>query len=444
MRILILVLLAAMLGLPADARAQAGAIGLGIGAQQVLDVGPDVTRVAVGNPQVADIGMVGDRQLRIVGIGTGATDVIVWRGERQQRIRVSVAGDPAGARALTAGDPELRGARVGAEGGRVVVRGDVPNLEAQQRLVAAARPLDGQMVDMTRIRGDQVVAVEVKFAAVSSSRLRAIGFNFSTLGGSLQATGVGPGSTAVGQAGAAALPGAAGIAAPISAAFNLFIGQAGSNRIQTALSLLTSTDFAQVLAEPVLLVRSGERANFLAGGEIPIPVPQGGLSNTVTIEYRPFGVRLEVSPVVLSPDRIMLRVAPEVSELDYTNAVTIQGYSVPAFRKRSTSTTVELGSGQSFMLAGLTMATNGNLEQRIPGLGQIPIIGTLFSRVQAQRDAQELVIIATPRLVRPMSQPQADQVLRPLRQQAPLPSVGDIIMQRNTAAEASARFGLLP
>ncbi|MBR0646328.1 type II and III secretion system protein family protein [Plastoroseomonas hellenica] len=441
MRVIMTLLLAALLGLPADAHAQAGAIGLGVGAQQVLDVGADVTRVAVGDPTVADIGMVGDRQLRIVGTGPGATDVVIWRGERQQRIRVSVAGDPAGARALTAGDPALRGTRVGAEGGRVVVRGDVPSLEAQQRLLEAARARQGDMVDLTRIRGDQVVAVEVKFAAVSSRRLRAIGFDFSALGGSLQVSSISPSSPTAGLAGAGAL---SGVTAPIATAFNLLVGQRAPNQIQTALSLLTSTDFAQVLAEPVLLVRSGERASFLAGGEVPIPVPQGGLSNTITIEYRPFGVRLEVSPVVLSPERILLRVAPEVSELDFSNALSIQGYTVPAFRKRSTSTTVELGSGQSFMLAGLTSVTNGNLEQRIPGIGQLPIIGALFSRVQAQRDAQELVIIATPRLVRPMSQPQAEQALRPLRQQAPLPSVGDIILQRNTAAEASARFGLLP
>jgi pilus assembly protein CpaC len=441
MRFLAALLLAALLGLPAEARAQAGSLGLGIGAQQVLDVGPEVTRVAVGDPGVADIGMVGDRQLRIVGIGAGATDVIVWRGERQQRIRVSVAGDPAGARALTAGDPELRGSRVGAEGGRVVIRGDVPNLEAQQRLFAAARPREGEVVDLTRIRGDQVVAVEVKFAAVSSRRLRAIGFDFSALGGSLQVSSISPSNPTAGLAGAGAV---SGVTAPIATAFNLLVGQRAPNQIQTALSLLTSTDFAQVLAEPVLLVRSGERATFLAGGEIPVPVPQGGLSNTITIDYRPFGVRLEVSPVVLSPERILLRVAPEVSELDYTNAVTIQGFTVPAFRKRSTSTTVELGSGQSFMLAGLTMVSNGNLEQRIPGIGQLPIIGALFSRVQASRDAQELVIIATPRLVRPLAQPQVDQAMRTLRQQAPLPTVGDIILQRNTAADASARFGLLP
>ncbi len=139
---------------------------------------------------------------------------------------------------------------------------------------------------------------------------------------------------------------------PLSKAFNLLLAWPGTDLL-SVISALGSVNLAQVLAEPTLLVRSGDEANFLAGGEIPIPVPQSGQGNgTIAIQYRKFGVQLNVHATVLNSDRIVIRINPEVSELDYQNALTLQGFNVPAIRARSTDTTIELGDGQSFVLAG--------------------------------------------------------------------------------------------
>lgn len=428
------------------------AIAVPVGGQEFVAVG-GVRRVAVGNPQVADVTFVGGR-LRVLGLTAGSTDIFVWRGNAPERLRVSVAAGLDAPRALAGQDPDLAGLRVGSEDGRVVLRGDVPSVDAHRRATGALRGRD--VVDQTRITGETVVAVEVLFAAVQATRLQQLGFNFRALGttvqGSLTAPGQAVSSNTIGGGinvvpgrpaaeGLGALAGAAlPIQAPLGSAFNLLLGNSANNLL-AAISMLASTNFAQVLAQPVLLVRSGEQATFLAGGEVPVPTPLVGAGfSTVTVEYRPFGVRLDVAAAVMSNGRIVLRVAPEVSELDFTNAVTLQGFNIPALRKRSASTTVELASGQSFMLAGLTLTNTTNLAERVPAIGSLPVIGPLFSRTSATRETQELVIVATPRLVRPL-----DNARLPagLTEPAPMPGLADVVLQRNTPEEAASRFGLM-
>lgn len=430
-------------------------ISVPLGGQEVVETGPGLRRIAVGNPQIADVTFVAGR-LRIVGLTEGSTDIFLWSGnDTPERMRISVAAGLDAARAAQQSDPALAAARPSSEGGRVVLEGEVPDLDAHRRLSA---PLRGrEVIDNTRVTGETVVAVEVVFAAVQATRLQQFGFNFRSLGTTVQGGITAPGQTASstsiggntyvpGNLGSstpslAALAGtAATMAAPMSSAFGLLLGNS-SNNILAAVSMLASTNFAQVLAQPTLLVRSGEQASFLAGGEIPVPTPMVGTGyNTITVEYRPFGVRLEVAATVNSAGRITLRVNPEVSELDYTNAITLSGFSIPAFRKRSASTTVELASGQSFMLAGMTLSNTSNLGDRIPGLGQLPVIGPLFSRTNASRETQELVIIATPRLVRPL-----DNARLPARltQREQIPGTLDVILQRNTPEEQATRLGLM-
>src|ERR1700753_3402570 len=140
-------------------------------------------------------------------------------------------------------------------------------------------------------------------------------------------------------------------------------------------SALNSANLAQILAKPTLLVRSGESASFLAGGQIPVPVPLGGsVSNAITIDYHKFGVQLKLKATVLDDKRIVINVNPEVSELDPTNAVQIQGYTVPAIKTRSTDTTIELGDGQSFVLAGLMYSSDASQGSKVPGIGDLPVI----------------------------------------------------------------------
>ena len=259
-----------------------------------------------------------------------------------------------------------------------------------------ARTMTGPRI----IAGEQVVAVDVQFAAVSASTLKALGFNFSELSGDIQGAVISPSSLNSASFGSGASSIDASV--PIQNAFNLFLS-APNRGINAVLSALSSNGLSELLAQPTLLVRSGEQASFLAGGEIPVPVPQAsGTGNAISIQYKEFGVRLSVTPYVLSPDQIVLKIAPEVSELDYGSGVQLQGYVVPGLRRRSAETTVELGSGQSFVIAGLSYSSQSTTRDKTPILGDIPVIGAFFRRQQTQKERQELVIVATPRLVGPV------------------------------------------
>lgn len=288
--------------------------------------------------------------------------------------------------------------------------------------------------------GEQVVAVDVQFAAVSATTLKALGFNFSKLSGDIQGAIVSPSSFN----NASFSPGGSSLdaSAPIQNAFNLFLS-APNRGINAVLSALSSHGLSQLLAQPTLLVRSGERASFLAGGEYPVPVPQiSGNGGTLSIQYKEFGVRLSVTPFVLSRDHIVLKIAPEVSELDYNNGVQLQGYVVPGLRRRSAETTVELGSGQSFVIAGLSYSNSSVTREKTPFLGDIPVLGAFFKRQQNQKEKQELVIVATPRLVGPVKA----EEMPPLPGTAAAgidPSIGDMILGTDGLDQKNAPFGVV-
>jgi pilus assembly protein CpaC len=180
-----------------------------------------------------------------------------------------------------------------------------------------------------------------------------------------------------------------------------FLGSLFGVDVGAALDLAENNGFVTVLAEPNLTALSGETASFLAGGEFPIPVP-GGIGG-VTVEYKQYGVSLSFTPTVLADGRISMRVRPEVSQLSTEGAVTLSGFTIPATTTRRTETTVELGSGQSFMIGGLMQNNNTNSIDKAPGLGDVPILGNLFKSTGYRRNQTELMIIVTPYLVKPVS-----------------------------------------
>lgn len=420
-------------------------IEVAIGRQVFVVPNGQITRFALGDPAIAATTLVG-RQIRILGTKAGRTDLVVWNGTRRisEKWTLVVSPDVDGLRRALADEAGLADAItiVTEAGGPAVLRGRLTELDQHQRMMALARAHLGEgFLDRTTIAGPYTVAVDIKFAAVSVNSLKAMGFNLAAFGRNTHFATTAP-STVTSfnfREGTSSIE--AGL--PLSDVFNLFLHRMGGARdIVAILGLLAKTDLAQLLAEPTLLVRSGEQASFLAGGEVPIPVPQAGSSGTsIAIEYKPFGVRLEIAPVVISPDRIVLTVSPEVSELDFSNGLSVQGFTVPAFRKRATTTTVELGNGQSLVLAGLLYSTNGNVDERVPGLGDLPVIGAFFKRVRAIREQQELVIIATPRLVSPLER--GTDVPLPGAGLKLDPTFGDMLMGRNIAAEAASMSGLV-
>lgn len=393
-----------------------------------------IGRVEVDREDVIAITAPSARSLLLTGLHPGSALLSVYGtdGALLGQSTVEISPRPAIAAAVLAQDPRMQDVTASQAGDGVDLGGSAESLDARidaQRVATAAR--EGPIANRIGLYGEQVVAVDVQFAAVSSSTLKALGLSFSKISGDIQGAIVNP-SGSVGPNGEAT--------APLAGAFNLFLSNP-AHGISTVLSALSSNGLSQLLAQPTLLVRSGEQASFLAGGEVPIPVPQGGTGNTISIQFKEFGVRLSVTPFVLSRDRIVLKIAPEVSELDYTNGVRLQGYTVPGIRRRSAETTVQLGSGQSFVIAGLNYSNSTVSKEKTPLIGDLPVIGAFFKRQQNQQDRQELIIVATPRLVGPM---RPDQV-PPLPGAAHKvdPSIGDMILGTDGLDQHSRPFGLV-
>ncbi|MBO6668225.1 type II and III secretion system protein family protein [Parvibaculum sp.] len=418
-------------------------LDIAVGGQRILKLERTIDRIAIADPGTVDVKVVSSRELRVLGQKEGTTDLTIWFADTETSLsyHIVVGADLKGLQAEFARDPALSGVKAVETGKGVVLKGQVYSLEDQQRARALAHSYLGEDVgSMIAVADRRMVAVEVRFAAVSTSTLKALGLNFQSLDNNIQLAAIGPNSsTSYGYDPVTGLE--PNTSLPLSQAFNLFMAWPGSDIIGV-ISALSSANLAQLLAEPTLLVRSGEDAEFLAGGEIPVPVPQSGAGNgTVTIEYKKFGVQLDVAATVLDNDRIVLKVSPEVSELDYTNALVVQGFRVPALRSRSTRTTIELGDGQSFVLAGLMYSTSGNVEDRVPGIGELPVIGSFFKRTQNSRERQELIIIATPRLVSPMEAGEVPTL--PGEGQLYDPSMGDILLNIDSLDDHVVKHGLM-
>ncbi len=360
---------------------------------RTLNFATAIGRIEVSAENVIDVTAPTARSLRITGIGTGETTLSVYSADGRILRQALIAVSP----------------RVSSSNGGVA---------------GVMRP------------GEKVVAVDVQFAAVNSSTLKALGFNFSKLSGDIQGAVVSPSSLTDYAFGGGGL--ALKTSAPLSGAFNLFLS-ARNRGIGAVLSALSSNGLSQLLAQPTLLVRSGDSAEFNAGGRFPIPVPQssGFGSSTITIQYEKFGINLKVTPYVLGNDHIVMRIRPEVSELDYGSGVQLQGYTVPGIRERFADTTVELGGGQSFVIAGLNYTNSQVTKDKVPFLGDIPVLGAFFKRQQNQKERQELIIVATPRLVEPGEKP-------PLSDPAALdPSVAQMISGKDGVEKAVADFGVV-
>jgi len=423
---------------PAFARTQE----IEVGASRTLSAGGAIRQVIVDVPGVVEAELRGARRIEVRGVKPGRATITLVSGAGRTRHEVEVvaAGTIEAAEFRRRLNDEHGAAQVAVErrGGQFILSGSVGDLATHGRVVALARSIGGEkIVDQLRVAGNQMVAVDVRFVAVSDTTLKSLGFNFSKLAGGFQTALVGPSNLSGYDFGANGLQ--VDASAPLQNAFNLFLASRGRGMLGV-ISALSETGLSQVLAQPTLLARSGEQAEFLAGGDVPIPVPQvGGNTGAITIEYRQYGVRLSVEPYVLSGGRIALKLAPEVSELDYANGVLLQGFRVPGFRRRSANTTVELGDGESFVIAGLSYATSNLRDSKVPLFGDIPVLGSLFKRTERSREKLELIIVATPRLVSPMNEAQVAAIVPP--PPGP-PSLSDSVVNPAASEKRAAAFGL--
>jgi pilus assembly protein CpaC len=429
-------------------RAIAETITVTKGMQRMIDFYDPVRRIVVGDGAIVDASALTDRQVRLVGMKNGRTNITIYGDDDtvMGSYSVIVAPDVALLRSLLARDPSTKGLKLLTEGDHVMLTGTASDLQAYNRVVAALKSYlgDGGFVDMAQVSAGQMVAVDIHFAAVQADTLKEIGFNFRKFGQNFSIATSGPGTLSGysfgGDGSSTALSLASSL--PLAQAFNVLVASPSKNMIGV-LSVLSSADLAQILAEPTLMVRSGEKASFIAGGEVPIPIPQG-LTGTITIRYHQFGVSLEVAPTVVSPGRISLTVSPEVSEIDPSHELVMQGFRVPAFRKRATSTTIELNDGQSFVLAGLMYSNNTNGEQKVPGLAELPVLGSFFKYSSNQRQKQELIIIATPHIVQPLDVSRMPPLPGQEMGAAYNPGVGNMLLNTQPLDRAMGQYGLLP
>ena len=392
-------------------------IVLSIGRGQLINIPGAMSDVFIADDKIADVQLKSQRQLYVFGKSGGTTTVyasnsagaIIWSAN----IRVGSNIDSVD-QMLALAMPEAKIAVATMGTNTVLLTGTVaaPEDAAEaQRLVEAFVGKDTNVISRLRTATPLQVNLRVRFAEVSKSFVRAIGVNLSTFdGGSGFKFGVTNGRAgAIPQyvpggglftGGTQADPTSSLVTGTSSgstiAAFGKFLGL----DIGSALDLGETEGLVTTLSEPNLTALSGETADFLAGGEFPIPQSQG-LGST-SVMYKTYGVKLTYTPTVLANGRISLRVKPEVSELSSQGAVTINGFQIPALTTRRAETTIELGSGQSFMIAGLMSSSSQNTITKAPGLGDVPILGNLFRSTNFQRGQTELVIVVTPYLVKPV------------------------------------------
>jgi pilus assembly protein CpaC len=418
--------LAAVPGGPANAQAlvsPAQEIVLSIGRGELVTVPGSMTDIFVANDQIADVQVKSQRQLYVFGRAGGETTVyasnaggdIIWSANVRVGSNLDSIPQMLG---LAMPEAKINVATMGAN--TVLLTGTVaaPEDAAEaERLVSAFVGEGTNVISRLKMATPLQVNLRVRFAEVSRSLTRALGVNLTTVdttGGFKFGVGQGrsnaipqytpgsPGGLGVGRT--EGPPGSSVVSSIASGvtlgAFGRFLGL----DIGSALDLAERDGLVTTLSQPNLTALSGETAEFLAGGEFPIPL-SGGLGTT-TVEYKKYGVSLAYTPTVLANGRISIRVRPEVSELSSQGAVTVEGFTIPALTVRRAETTVELGSGQSFMIAGLLSNNAQNTIDKAPGIGDLPILGNLFRSTEFRKGQTELVIVVTPYLVNPVDDSQ--------------------------------------
>ena len=382
------------------------AVKLLVGRSAIVDFGSTIARVSLTSPDIADALVTSPNQLLINGKMPGTISMFVWdRAGAIRRYEVIVQRDLA--RLNDQMKTLFPGETIDAQsnGKSVVLSGIVTSKEVAEKAVnVAAGYVDkkDEVVTLLQMRESEAsnqVLLQVRFAEVSRSALTELGASFFTGANGYKNITARATTQGVAPAPIFEANGDTDNKLVFSDFLNLFLFDA-KHQLGTVIKALQNKGLFQSLAEPNLVAESGKEASFLAGGEFPIPVAQGSGSNTsVSVQFKEFGIRLNFTPLVTG-NRVHLKVKPEVSTLDFANAVVLQGFRIPALTTRRTETELELMDGQTFAIAGLINNTMNSTLQKIPGIGDIPILGQLFRSKAAQKNRTELVVMITPHILR--------------------------------------------
>jgi len=371
--------------------------GLAVELQLTVDkartVGCDreFTEVLVANPAIADVVTLSNKQLYVLGKSAGITNISLVGPDKRVLgvVQVQVAHD---LRDMTKLIRELipdGDILVTSVKGRILLSGTVRDTVALSRAMAIAEQFaPGAVTNTLVVRGSQQVQLEVRFVEASRDAQRDLGIGWDVAGKRIHAT-----TGITGTADGIPLLGLVSNSVPFGVGIARLLDKGTS--VDVIIQALEKRGVARLLAEPNLVAMSGDTASFLAGGEFPFPV-QGAL-NTTTVEFKKFGVGLAFTPTVLGDGLINLKIAPEVSQLDAANSFN----GVPSLTVRRAETTTELRDGQSFAIAGLLQSSNTKSESQLPWIGEVPVLGALLRSAAFQRKESDLVIVVTPRLVKP-------------------------------------------
>lgn len=384
------------------------AINVLVGQSRVINFDQQIGRFSISNPEVAEAVMVTPTQVLVNGKGFGQVNFIAWErsGDRYVVFDVYVRAN------LSLIDSQIRALfpkddiRLSQANGSVVLSGTVMDPQSAQQADNVVQAAGFKTVNMLQspVTNMAQVQLNIRVAEVSRQKLRDVGSSYASVnaGTAVFAQGGGPGTLGSDD------KNRAGVVPSLTTEFvgsavNLFLFNTGLNTAAFIRALKTNGAL-RALAEPNLIAMNGQQASFLAGGEFPVPVVQGGAgSNTVSIVFKEYGVRLNFKPTIIDEDHIRLELEPEVSSIDFANGVRFGGFVIPALRTRRARTGVELRDGQSFALAGLLDNNETRSVSKIPGLGDIPILGNLFKSSSFQRNETELMFIVTAQLVKPVN-----------------------------------------
>jgi pilus assembly protein CpaC len=386
-------------------------LAVAVGKTVLIDCARPIARVAIGLGEIAEASAVTPTEIMVNGKVPGETSLIIWdtRGGRQffnitVRPSSAVSTDNLDAiRRELAMELPGQPLKVTSENNMVFLRGTVKDLNGSARAVQIAST-GGKVVNLLNVDvppADPQILLKVKFASVDRSKEKQLGINVFSSGLGNTIAGYGTGEYAAPTVGlpSAGSPGSVSISNPL----NLFAFFPGLN-LGANIEALEQRGLVEVLAEPNVMAVNGKEASFLAGGEYPYPVAQAatGGAATISISFKEYGVRLNFIPTITPRGTIRLQVAPEVSALDFADSVEISGFDVPSITTRKVKTEVELSDGQSFVVGGLLDKNETETFQKIPFLGDIPILGKFFQSMQRTKTDTELIIIVTPEIVSPI------------------------------------------
>jgi pilus assembly protein CpaC len=403
------------------------------------DVRTDIsfTDVTVGDPEIADVNVLTDKSLSILGRKSGTTRITAY-GEGKTLVGmfdVEVSYDTSMLSAEITRRFSHAGIRVGTANGKILLTGNAPDAVTLDQALSVAKQFGPDVINSVSVDAPQQVMLEVRFIEASRQASRELGVQWNVFGSS--------GGAVIGSRQRAnLLPRAAGVAAgvlsgapPFGVAMARII--ADGTTIDAFINALEEQGLARSLAEPNLTALSGDTASFLAGGEYPIPV--AGSLGSVTVEFKRYGVGLAFTPTVLKGGLINLKIVPEVSQFDPNHSVNLgNGLSVPALIVRRADTTVELRDGQSFVIGGLLQNNSTTAQEQLPWVGDVPILGALFSSKSYQKSETDLAIIVTPRLVRP-ARP-GDVVKTPLDKTLPANDIDFFLMGKSEIRREASRL----